>query len=90
MVRKEILQARAIPRDTLLQKVNNQKNGKKITFKYNYHPVLCNVRKILEEMHMTEAVARSCSVKKVFLKISQNSQENTCARVSDCGTGVFL
>ena len=32
--------------------------------------------------HHTEAVARSYSVKKVFLKISQNSQENTCARVS--------
>ena len=30
----------------------------------------------------TEAVARRCSVKKVFLEISQNSQENTCARVS--------
>ena len=29
-----------------------------------------------------EAVAQRCSVKKVFLKISQNSQENTCARVS--------
>ena len=29
-----------------------------------------------------EAVSRRCSVKKVFLKISQNSQENTCARVS--------
>ena len=28
-----------------------------------------------------EAVAKSCSVKKVFLEISQNSQENTCARV---------
>ena len=27
-----------------------------------------------------EAVARRCSVKKVFLEISQNSQENTCAR----------
>ena len=27
----------------------------------------------------TKAVARTCSVKKVFLKISQNSQENTCA-----------
>ena len=27
-------------------------------------------------------VAQSCSVKKVFLVISQNSQENTCARVS--------
>ena len=29
----------------------------------------------------TEAVVQRCSVKKVFLKISQNSQENTCARV---------
>ena len=26
-----------------------------------------------------EAVVQSCFVKKVFLKISQNSQENTCA-----------
>ena len=31
---------------------------------------------------LTEAVARTCSVKKVFLKISQNLNENTCARVS--------
>ena len=30
----------------------------------------------------SEAVARTCSVKKVFLKISQNSEENTCTRVS--------
>ena len=29
-----------------------------------------------------EAVARRCSVKKVFLEILQNSQENTCARAS--------
>ena len=29
-----------------------------------------------------EAVAQTCSVKKVFLEISQNSQEITCARVS--------
>ena len=29
-----------------------------------------------------EAVTRSCSVKEVFLKISLNSQENTCDRVS--------
>ena len=29
----------------------------------------------------SEAVAQRCSVKKVFLEISQNSQENTCARV---------
>ena len=31
---------------------------------------------------ISEAVARRCSVKKVFLEISQNSQESTCARVS--------
>ena len=30
----------------------------------------------------TEAVARKCSVKNVFLEISQNSPENTYARVS--------
>ena len=29
-----------------------------------------------------EAVLQRCSVKKLFLLISQNSQENTCARVS--------
>ena len=29
-----------------------------------------------------EAVVQRCSVKKVFLEISQNSQENACARVS--------
>ena len=31
---------------------------------------------------LSEAVAWSCSVKKVYLEILQNSQENTCARVS--------
>ena len=31
---------------------------------------------------LTEAVAQRCSVKKVFLEILQNSQENTSARVS--------
>ena len=30
----------------------------------------------------TETVARRCSVKKVFLEILQNSQENTCFKVS--------
>ena len=29
-----------------------------------------------------DAVVQRCSVKKVFLEISQNSQENPCARVS--------
>ena len=34
-----------------------------------------------EKFQSTEAVAQRSSVKKVFLEISQNSQENTCARV---------
>ena len=29
-----------------------------------------------------EAVSRRCSVKKLFLEFSQNSLENTCARIS--------
>ena len=28
-----------------------------------------------------EGIAQACSVKKLFLEISQNSHENTCARV---------
>ena len=34
------------------------------------------------DSEMAEAAVRSCSVKKVFLKISQSSQEKTCGRVS--------
>ena len=30
----------------------------------------------------SEAVTRRCSLKEVSLEISQNSQENTCSRVS--------
>ena len=33
-------------------------------------------------MESTEVIARRCSVKKVFLEISKNSQQNTCARGS--------
>ena len=33
-------------------------------------------------MQISEAVAQRCSVKKVSLEISQNSQENTCVRIS--------
>ena len=35
-----------------------------------------------KQMENKEAVVQRCSVKKVFLEISQKSQENTCARVS--------
>ena len=32
--------------------------------------------------YLTEVVVRTCSIKKVFLEISQNSQDNILARVS--------
>ena len=40
---------------------------------------------IKNEIHLpvcTDAVARKCSVKEVFLGISQNSMENNCASLS--------
>ena len=44
---------------------------------------MCDERKIVQPFRLTtEAVTQRCSVKKVFLKTSQNSQENTYARAS--------
>ena len=40
------------------------------------------IKALKNKVEKTEAVVRTWSVKKVFLEISQNSQENTCARVS--------
>ena len=58
------------------------------TFKYKNLFWLNNFGKYFAQTHCllkpdlnTEAVAHRCYVKKVFLEISQNSQENTCARV---------
>ena len=39
-----------------------------------------SVQRCWQNFDSVEAVIRRCSVKKVFLEISQNSQENTCAR----------
>ena len=46
MVRKQILRARALPRNTLLEKVIDQEKQNKINFNITYHPVFRNVRKI--------------------------------------------
>ena len=40
------------------------------------------VKIMLQKNLASEAVVQRCSVKKVFLEISQNTQENTCTRVS--------
>ena len=45
------------------------------------HKNISEPREFLYKILLLRSVQR-CSVKKVFLKISQNSQENTCARVS--------
>ena len=55
IVHKEILWARAILRDALLQKVNNQEKLNKTTFSITNHPVFRDVRKILEELHVVLA-----------------------------------
>ena len=44
--------------------------------KYSSRKYMCQVKL------KTEAVTQRCSVKKVFFEISQNAQENTCARVN--------
>ena len=67
IVHKEILGARAIPRDALLEKVNNQEKQNKITLNITYHPVLRDVRKILEELHVI--LASDDENKKVFPEV---------------------
>ena len=78
-------------RDSKLQ-VNNRSGRPELFYKI-FSKIHC--RKIWA-VHIAEAVIHRCSVKKVFLEISKDSQENTCARVSfliklqrDSGTGVF-
>ena len=40
-----------------------------------------STKNVFDGAHL-EVVVQRCSVKKVLLTVSQNSQENTCARVS--------
>ena len=47
--------------------------------KVSFQILLCAF-KINNDVKESEAVVRRCSVNKIFLEISQNSQENTCAR----------
>ena len=53
-------------------------------FMFNF--LLGRIQDSVKHLWLTEiaigAVVQRCSVNKVFLEISQNSQENTCARVS--------
>ena len=44
----------------------------------------CICNRITVAVFNTKAVTWRCSVKKVFLEISQNSQENTCVKLKAC------
>ena len=53
----------------------------KISFEANINRK-SRLQDYLAKCHLTGAVAQRCSVKKVFVEVLQNSQENTCVRVS--------
>ena len=59
--------------------LKNQKKKKKIIRKFYFMQYLWVSCKSYISL---KAVARGCSINKMFFKISQNSLENTCARVS--------
>ena len=68
---------------------NNQRNltltklTKVLTYTCkNIKKIMMKIALLLIITIIKEAVTRRCSVKKMFLEISQNSQKNTCARVS--------
>ena len=67
MLRKEILRARVVPRDALLEKVNNQEEKNKTTFNIVHHPIFRDVRKILEKLHVI--LASDDGHKKVFTDV---------------------
>ena len=48
----------------------------------NAMPGFFRTRMIMDDKAFIIAVVQRCSVKKLFGKILQNAQENTCARVS--------
>ena len=62
-------------------KLKNKKRYMRIFFQNNHQNTKKIQSKINGFLQNREAVIRRCSVKKVFLKISQNSQENTSTRV---------
>ena len=64
MVRKEILRGTGIPRDALLEKVDDQEKQNKIIFNITYHLVFRDVRKILKELRVV--LASDDGHKKVF------------------------
>ena len=51
-MRKEVLRARKIPRNELLDKGKSQGNDSKLTFNITYCPVLRHLKNQLKELHV--------------------------------------
>ena len=63
--------------------IDNIKNHALLLASYLLNPSQPNVDlNNVNTFQYLEAVAQRCSVKKMFLEISQNSQASTCARAS--------
>ena len=52
LLRKEILRARKIPRNDLLDKEKSQGNDSKLTFNVTYYPVFRHLKSQLKESHV--------------------------------------
>ena len=67
LVRKEILRARKIPRNELLDKEKSQGNDSKLTFNVTYYPVFRHLKNQLKELHVILACDEDH--KKVFPEV---------------------
>ena len=52
MVRQQILRARAISRDSLLDKEDHKEKQEKITLNITYYPIFSKAKRILQEIHL--------------------------------------
>ena len=66
MVRTQILKARGVSRNSLLERENTKTSESKLTFNITYYPEFQNVRSILEELLILQAPDKEH--KKVFSK----------------------
>ena len=74
---KDLAQLRLAGLSSIIKSNLLQKN-----FMLQYEEVFCIYVYLIFKSSNSEAVSSSCSVKKVFLEILQDSQENTRFRVS--------
>ena len=74
LVRKEILRARKIPRNELLDKEKSQGNDSKLTFNVTYYPVFRHLKNQLKELHVILACDEAH--KEVFPEVPSISFEN--------------